>query len=120
MRDAHSHNLSLEADQLVTRKFIQGVRSLRLPRFEVAPFHLAFSVRDRALASPSAAERKDQAPRLSGSCMCTSDCIFVCAREVRREEAAVYTSFGGFKVVLSCFANQQSSRSQSKPRLIQQ
>lgn len=120
MRDARSHNLSLEADQLVTSKFIQGVLSLRLPRFEVAPFHLGFSVRDRALASPSAAQRKDRAPRLSPSCMCTPDCIFARAREVRRETAPVYTSFGGFKVVLSCFANQQSSSSQSKPCLIQQ
>lgn len=51
MRDAHSRNLSLEADQLVTGKFIQGVLSLRLPHFEVAPFHLGLSVRDRAHAS---------------------------------------------------------------------
>lgn len=79
MRDAPSHNLSLEADQLVTSKFIQGVLSLRLPHFEVAPFHLGFSVRDRTLASPSTTERKDRAPRLSRSCMCTPDCIFVCA-----------------------------------------
>lgn len=120
MRDAHSHNLSLEADQLVTSKFIQGVLSLPLPHFEVAPFHLGFSVRDRALASPSIAESKDQAPRLSRSRMCTPHCIFVCAREVRRDTAPVYTSFGGFKVVLSCCAKQQSSRSQSKPCLIQQ
>lgn len=40
MRDANSHNLSLEADQLVASKFIPRVLSLHLPDFEVALLHL--------------------------------------------------------------------------------
>lgn len=53
MRDANSHNLSLEADQLVTSKFIQRVLSLHLPYFEVALFHLRVSVRDRVFIPSS-------------------------------------------------------------------
>lgn len=40
-RDASSHNLSLGADRLVARKFIQRVLSLHLPYFEVALSTLA-------------------------------------------------------------------------------
>ncbi len=40
-RDANSHNLSLGADRLVARKFIQRVLSLHLPYFEVALSTLA-------------------------------------------------------------------------------
>lgn len=40
-RDANSHNLSLGADWLVARKFIQRVLSLHLPYFEVALSTLA-------------------------------------------------------------------------------
>lgn len=131
MRDANSHNLSLEADQLVTSKFIHRVLSLHLPRFEVAPFHLWLAVRDRVFAPSSAQQRAGAKAlarvlrlRLSQCCVSAPDCIFACSPEVRREKAGgerapVYASFGGFKVVLSCFANQQSSSSQSKRCLIQ-
>lgn len=40
-REANSHNLSLGADRLVARKFIQWVLSLHLPYFEVALSTLA-------------------------------------------------------------------------------
>lgn len=42
----NSHNLSLGADRLVARKFIQRVLSLHLPYFEVALPTLWLVVRD--------------------------------------------------------------------------
>lgn len=135
MRAANSHNLSLEADQLVTSKFIQRVLSLHLPYFEVAPFHLCFSVRDRVFISSSATVRKDHARKPRRSCVltacvppsvvCSHQAVFLCVQESLQERklkkrAPIYTCFGGFKVILSCFAKQQSSSSQSKRCLIQQ
>lgn len=91
MRDANSHNLSLEADQLVTSKFIQRVLSLHLPYFEVALFHLWVSVRDRVFIPSSATvctrESRDTRVCVSQCCVFTPDCIFVCSQEVGGEKA---------------------------------
>lgn len=130
MRDANSRNLSLEADQLVTSKFIHRVLSLHLPRFEVAPFHLWLAVRDRVFAPSSGQQRPGTRVSFVGvsSVVCSRQTVFLRVHqrleerklgERERERAPVYASFGGFKVVLSCFANQQSSSSQSKRCLIQ-
>lgn len=81
MIDASSHNLSLEADQLVTSKFIQRVLSLHLPFFEVALLHLWFSVRDRVFISPSTTVCKDHAREKNVSVCPTSVCLPVwCVR----------------------------------------
>lgn len=99
MRDANSHNLSLEADQLVTSKFIQRVLSLHLPYFEVALFHLWVSVRDRVFIPSSATVCKGRARKqthacvwvywwcVSQCCVFTPDCVFVCSQEVGGEKA---------------------------------
>lgn len=93
MRDANSHNLSLEADQLVTSKFIQRVLSLHLPYFEVALFHLWVSVRDRVFIPSSATVCKGRASVcvlmvcLPVLCVHTRLCFFVCSQEVGGEKA---------------------------------
>lgn len=83
MRDASSHNLSLEADQLVTRKFIHRVLSLHLPRFEVAPFHLWLAVRDRVFAPSSGQQRPAKAlaracPSSASPALCVRARLYFC------------------------------------------
>lgn len=72
-----------------------------------------------------ALEKAETRACVSPSVVRSHQIVFLCVHkrlEERKLEKRVpiYTSFGGFKVILSCFANQQSSGSQSKRCLIQQ
>lgn len=78
MRDANSHNLSLEADQLVTSKCIQRVLSLQLPCFEAALFHLWVSVRDREFISSSTSLQRPGENGETRVCVCVlTVCLLV-------------------------------------------